>query len=928
MPPTLLLIGVLMVPPPTVVVPLDALAPPPDAPEEPPVEWVVDAMEVRLDPGEETAVEITWRMHTLRPTWVDLPVSGAALALTEATLDGLSVALPADLQGTRHLTVQLDGRHELRISGTVATPHSNLDLPVLPASRGLVEVEGDWDLDLHGAVAAQGTTLDLTAVDRLTASWKPAAPPAPRPVVVTSEAATAVRLGAGGLEGSSTLRYVIRHGTVETLGFDLSGPTDHLAVEGTGVRQFTRSGSRVEVRLARPTRGSVTLSVSYRAPPPDAGDPAGVPIPIPPDCDQAWVNVLAADQSLIAPDPLDQLEAVPTRSLPVWSRGLLDGTTVVAYRVTGRTPRLEYRLLVFQPVDGPPTLVDEARYEVAYTTHGRVLMRARYQVRNDRRQYLRVIPPAGFTAMGVRVAGDVVQPVADGEGGLFIPLEKSVETLHGLVTFPVEVFLWGQESGWDRRGKRTLATPAVDAPVAYARWEVIMPPGLEARETEGIPTLVADWTPKHGGLSYGRSYGDELEPEVVATELPAAPPARSRKQRVFGFGMAKPAPPESRRAPAAEPSRDEPAPVEEEEEEFLEEASQEAWNMAYRAYQDNDFEEASGWLDESLVLNPDNSAAVALQANVDVLLGEDKGDQGASEVMERRIRDMARARSVETERRQEKTKKKAEERLRAGDFEAAKAELEELVEITRELAQVEQAEAYDQKSMLEDFEQQLAEVEMLEVTEGRRRNREDRGKSSSSISISASSAPADVVTYDRQTVISFEDVTIDGELGRWDEDRRDFSEYEDEDGQPDPNVLLSLDGAQAGFGGGGHDLDVPNGSFAVELVPTDAIFESNARLELLHEGLLATGEEAGEGDDDDGDRAGQLLGGRTSSRDTFAVDSRTTSLVTRPELGVVASQLTIPIPRAGQSLRFEQRLIPENTPLTLEVGFRTERRSR
>ena len=970
MPPTLLLISVLMVPPPTVVVPLDALATPPDTPEEPPVEVLVDAMEARLDPGEETAVEITWRLHTLQPTWVDLPVSGADLALTESTLDGLAVALPADVHGTRHLTVRLDGRHELRIVGTVATPLSSLDLPLLPASRGLVEIEGDWDVAIEGAVATQGRVLDLKAVDRLTASWKPAAPPAPRPVVVTSEAATAVRLGAGGLEGSSALRFFIRHGTVETLSFDMSAATDHLAVEGTGVREFSRSGSRVDVHLARPTRGTVTLSVSYRAPPPHGDDAAIIPIPTPGDCDQAWVNVLAADQSLIAPEPVEHLEAVPTRNLPQWARGLLDGTSVVAYRATGRAPRLDYRLLVFEPVEGPPTLVDEARYEVAYTRHGRVLMRARYQVRNDRRQYLHITPPAGFTAMGVRVAGDVVQPVSDGQDGLFVPLEKSVETLHGLVTFPVEVFLWGQESSWDRRGTRTLATPAVDAPVAYARWEVIMPPGLEARETEGIPTLVPDWTPKGGGLSYGRSYGSSSsldaghgaapDPDVISPDLPPAP-ARSRKQRVVTFGMPKPAAPAFKRDPTDLPAADVPAPPPvEEDKEFLEDASQEAWNMAYRAYQDNDFEDASGWLDESLLLNPDNNAAVALQANVDVFLGgvDDEDGQGGGEVMERRIRDMARARTQSTERRQEKTKKKAEERLRAGDLEAAKGEFEALVEITRELAQVEQAEAYDQKALLQEFEQQLAEVEQLEVSEDRRRNREDRGKSTS-YTLSMSSAPPDAVVHDRQTVFSFEDVTVEGELQRWEADHRGLRDYEDEDGDPDLDALLSLDGAQAGYG---DDLvlDVPNGSFAVELVPTDPVFETHARLDLLHDALMVTGEEEQDRTElpasepvarisgrtssvtrgGGGGSASGLVGGRSWSlegrghgrRDEAATapvtSPRTTDLVTRPELGVVASQLSIQIPRAGQSLRFEQRLIPENTPLTLEVGFRTERRSR
>ena len=932
MPPSLFLIGVLMVAPPVVVVPLDALAPPVAEPFEPPVDVIVDAMTADLDLGEETAVDIVWTLHTLRPGWVDLPVSGADLALDRATLDGLPVALPAGDDGIRRLVARLDGEHVLRVTGTVYTPQRSLDLRVLPAARGIAEVGGgEWDVQVEGAVRSVGTTRDLLAVDRIAASWKPAAPEAPRPTVITAESSTAIRLGAGGLEGTSSLRYLIRHGAVEELSFDLTGATDHLAVEGTGVREFRRSGSRVVVALSRPTRGHVTLSVSYRAPPPEGDDATAVPIPVPPDSQGSWVTVLQADQSLVAPEPRAHLEAVPSNRLPVWARGLADGTPVVAYRVNGRSPALEYRLLVFEPVEEPPTLVDEARYEVAYTAHGRVLMRARYQVRNDRRQYLRVTTPPGFTAMGVRVAGDVVQPVAAGSGDLFVPLEKSVETLHGLVTFPVEIFFWGQEEAWERRGVRTLSTPAVDAPVAYARWEVIMPPGVEARQTEGIPTLVPDWTSKQGGLAYGQSYGDELQPEMVV--LADAAPSRRRKQRV----VRSPAPIVGFKKPATGATASfEPPPPPEVEQAFLEDASQEAWNMAYRAYQDNDFDEAAGWLDESLLLNADNSAAVALKANVDVFLGSDKGDgdaeQGASEVMERRIRDLARARSQGEDVKQEKAKKKAEQSLRAGDLVSARAELESLVEITRELALVEQAEAFDQKSQLAEYSRQLEEIDELE---GQRRSREDRGKSTSSwrSSIEIETEPATAETsgravrgHDSRTVIDFEEVTIAGELDRWDEDGRDLGRFEDEDGLPDMDSLMALGYIAADDDG---EYDLPAGSFAVELVPEDSANgllaggggfglagATGSSTEVLWHEVAEVPEVTEEEDEE-----------RPSKDRGPVTTARISEVVTRPELGVVASQLTLQIPRAGQSLRLEQRLIPENTPLTLEVGFRPDRRS-
>lgn len=174
--------------------------------------------------------------------------------------------------------------------------------------------------------------------------------------------------------------------------------------------------------------------------------------------------------------------------------------------------------------------------------------------------------------MGARVAGRPVALVQVDARTWLLPLEKSVETFSGLVAFPVELNVIGSGAAWARRGWQELLTPAVDAPVAAARWRIELPAERALREVEGTPRPVRAPT---GRLELGHALVRE---EALAAEGERAEDAQRQ-------------------------------------------ASQESWNLAYSAYKANRFEEADALLKQAAALDPSNAAASALQGNVDLLLG-------------------------------------------------------------------------------------------------------------------------------------------------------------------------------------------------------------------------------------------------------------------------------------------------------------------
>ena len=906
-----------------VVVPLDALAPSDPPPADPPVTVLVDSMVATILPGDETELELVWKISALEPTWVDLGMTGNALTLSDAEFDGHSVGLPPAPDGYRYLTVHLDGHHTLRVRGSIATPERTFDLPVLAAARMHASVLGEgWDVEIADALGSGNRSFVLAGADHLAVAWSPAGPPSQREVVVGAEAVTAIRLDASGLEGVSTLRYHVRHGTVDHVEFRLPHGAADLEVKGALVEQHTIQGEQVRVDLRKPTRGRFEIGISYRAPPSD--DEATAPLPIPQGATEGWITVLRGDDSTIAPDPVRDLESISSSQLPAWARGLVAGTTIAAYRVAGRSPTLRVRVMQYDPAEEPPTLVDEARYEVAYAAHGGVLLRAQYQVRNDRNQYLQVSLPLGFSLIGVRVAGDVVQPVSDGGDVLFVPLEKSVETLQGLVSFPVEVLLWGEEASWDRRGLRALSTPAIDAPVAYARWEVVLPPDLAARETRGIPTLVEDWSSRAGGLAYGKAHGEQLDDDedLAAPQYEMAAVSRApRRQKVGGKSSGSTSSRGAARAhPLATPAATEPSPDPAEapmDDWVMEELSQSAQNQAYRAYQDNRFRDAQAYLDKSLELNPDNRAASALQSNVNLLLGEGedegKGDDGqGDEVMERRVREMARSRTASVVVAQEKKKRKAEASLRAGDLEAAKEEYEQLAELTEQLTWVEHEESFDNKAMLEEVERQISDLDRMVA------HSEAQTVFVPEIVTSPVSATS---SFGGNVVIDFEEMLIEGSLESPDSHWYEvggLEAFEDEDGRPDTGVLAGLDGAtvMAGETASTDTLDLVPGAATIVLLDAPPA-EDTGRGGGGRYGARAEGRDRSRGPAknqrwaDDGD-----------AFVTVSTETHTKTPMADIPVEVTAAQLTLRVPRAGQVLYLEQRLVPENTPLTIEVSYR------
>ncbi len=119
--------------------------------------------------------------------------------------------------------------------------------------------------------------------------------------------------------------------------------------------------------------------------------------------------------------------------------------------------------------------VEEARYEVLVSSEGKTMVLARYAVRNNQRNFLKITLPPGATLWSASLAGKAVRPGQAPDGSVLLPLDKA-KTGDEAPAFAVEVVYLSRGTAWNDKGQFKLGLPALDLPVSRTGLLVYHPP--------------------------------------------------------------------------------------------------------------------------------------------------------------------------------------------------------------------------------------------------------------------------------------------------------------------------------------------------------------------------------------------------------------------------------------------------------------------
>jgi hypothetical protein len=128
--------------------------------------------------------------------------------------------------------------------------------------------------------------------------------------------------------------------------------------------------------------------------------------------------------------------------------------------------------------------IEEARYRILMTKDGKMLLEARYAVRNTQRDFLKVALPAGGIVWSASLAGKPVRPAKGPDGSLLLPLVKT-QARDEPTPFVVSLVYLVRGSAWTDRGHASVALPALDLPVSKTGVVLYLPPGFRLTAEPG-----------------------------------------------------------------------------------------------------------------------------------------------------------------------------------------------------------------------------------------------------------------------------------------------------------------------------------------------------------------------------------------------------------------------------------------------------------
>ena len=521
--------------------------PPEREPEAPPVDATLTRVDydLRID-GDLAAGRASLTVDVLKDGWVRVPIP-AGLLVREARLDGKLVSLVPGVagKGSNQLSALLSrpGRAVLLLD--IALPvvstagEESISLPSTASgvTRASVRLPRQGvDIKLTGGLLAEksepGAESKWLAYARgnepLTFSWKRKTEDHRSSQALRLRGSLTELTGLG--EDTTTIvaevNIEVTQGAAREVRMALPERVTINQVAGATVADWEMKDGQLAVTFLEPVEGNAKFIVSGETRSPRDGQ---IEIPLlrllntERDTGGVAVEVLGAGEinkskteGLENADATDLGEIVSSRqSTSLSAFRFRSGDAKTTRSLTVNVARYTSQAVLMANVA-------EARYNVLITNEGKLLVEARYAVRNNQRNFLKITLPPGATLWSASLAGHPVRPGQSPDGSVLLPLEKS-HAGEESPEFAVEIVYISRGTTWNDKGQFKLALPALDLPISRTGLLVYHPPLFKVTPESGSFRLEAYQEPTSRALGPPPP-GRIMAPISAGAPAPTAPP--------------------------------------------------------------------------------------------------------------------------------------------------------------------------------------------------------------------------------------------------------------------------------------------------------------------------------------------------------------------------------------------------------------------
>jgi TolA-binding protein len=620
----------------------------------------------------------------------------AAIVWRDAAVDDRKIDLRRDKDGWFYFDPPQAGRYRVVAKASIkASPSAEglrvgFQTPKAALAAVAVESREAWEVRFKGSPLAivgdeKGTrgTAGLAPGTSLEVTWRRPQPPVHREAQIEARSEIGWTLGEGAHQVRAILNLRLWGGETSELTVNLPPGADRVSIAGPDVREVQVQGAAARVFLRGAIAQRTRLVLSFESPRSATGRMILPMFGVAGAAQRGGTLAIAggAGGVLLELDPAG-MAPVALADLPDETRALLSAPAMYGYTLTGGAWEARVDLVGLSEFPVRETLADSALYTVLYRPDGHVMVKVIYEVRNRGQQYMRVDLPEGAQLIVARVA-EQHRPLARGpDHGVYVPLEKSVLTTAGLISFPVEIVYVMRGPGLTRQGQFRLPLARIDLPVAYARCALMLPDGLKAGEWQGTLRRVPVWSGETANLEfeYGTGHLAKLPPKAVKAPRLGRTPAVGQL-----FGTATDS--DVKAQVAGEPDLNGPADPQN--------TVLQAKNL-YRGgvdyYQRGNYEKAGEMFRQVMTVAPKSleaENAAKYLGNIDIARGKDSSGAGGDRSLRataKAVQMAQQAGNVEFVEKQQEALERAEEALQKGDESKAEAAYKVAVNLAGQLA--------------------------------------------------------------------------------------------------------------------------------------------------------------------------------------------------------------------------------------------------
>jgi hypothetical protein len=519
-------------------------------PEPPPVEATLTRVDYDLQiDGELASGRASLTVDVLKDGWVRVPVP-LGLLVREARLEGKLVSLVPGSSGKAggQLSALLSRAGRAVLLLDIAIPVASVtgeESIILPSTasgvtRASVHLPRQGvDVRLTGGLLSEksesATESKWIAYGRgnesLTFAWRRKTEDhrATLPLRMRGSLTQLLGLGEDSTSINAEVNVEITQGAARFASIQIPDNVTVNQVLGAMVADWEVKANELTVKFLEPAEQNARFVVTAETRSPREGQ-IGIPLfrllGVERETGGVAVEVLGAgeikdlkSEGLDSADATDLGELVSSRQSP----------SLVAFRFRAGDTKLARSLSLEVARYTPQAVllanVSEARYQVLISNEGKTLVQARYAVRNNQRNFLKITLPSGATLWSASLDGKTVRPGQSPDGSLLLPLDKA-RAGEDAPEFAVEVIYLSRGSAWNDKGQFKLALPALDLPVSRTGLLVYHPPQFKVTPEPGSFRTEPYENPISSALNARAAYGGAAG-GVVATVPPSPLPASS-----------------------------------------------------------------------------------------------------------------------------------------------------------------------------------------------------------------------------------------------------------------------------------------------------------------------------------------------------------------------------------------------------------------